>query len=297
MSKILLITFNFILIFSGAQAYADDFLLTEQNIYNATKEICHWNTADVISLLSQEEKLNIIQGQTLIGTEHFEKMLDLIRHDSFNKSFRYFQYTSNSEITQFILNSPAFSKALSDCYGDDKEAHDLIISKIYSAELKQKFYSAFLHIAFAVGSRKLLTLAHKKNKPAFLAGLSSLLSYYGWTIYDNRKVLNDFINNTNNSNSSNLIASSNLLKTKDSVTELTDNLSQQYQRLYAFNQNQIKILETESKSFKDPHSIAKINILNKIIALKNINQSILTKSEEKIFFPSTKDGFHENLQN
>ncbi len=312
MSKILLTTFNLIVFLSGAIAHADEFLLSEQNIYHATKEICHWNTLDVISLLSEQEKLDIIRGQTLVGAEQFEKMLDLIRHDSFEKSFRNFQYTSKSKITQYILNSPAFSKALNDCYGDNKEAHSLIIAKIYSAEYMPKFYSAFLHVALSIGSRKLLTSAFAKNKAAFFAGLSGLLSYYGWTVYDNRKTLGDLINNSNSSDLSDSLKSSELLKVSQPLykpliafeqsksqtieSEAVSDLNKRYQKLVAFNQSQIKILEIQANLFHDPRSQTKINLLKKITALQNINRNILTKSTEKIISLKTKDGPNENFQ-
>ncbi len=282
MRIIILTLLNLFLGFAAVSARADDFLLTDTNIYLATKDICHWYTSDVISLLSDDEKLNIIRGQKLAGTKNFEKMLDLVRQQSFEKSFRNFQYSSSTETTQFILNNHGFLKALDECYGNDSEARGLIISKVYSADYIQKSYSAFLHIALGSASRKILTHAFEKNKAAFYSVLAGLLSYYGWTIYDNRKTLNQ------------LIAESSQSQTTAN-TDVANNqeLAKRYKKLYAFNLSQIRLLEHEASLFKNSASPMKLKILDKIESLKKINQTILLKSNYLPLNLPTKAGAYE----
>lgn len=268
MRKILFILLNLVFCLGATLARADDFLLTDKNIYQATKEICHWYTADVISLLSDEEKLNIIRGDKLVGTQNFEKMLDLVRHDSFEKSFRNFKYASHSETTEFILHNSGFLKALTDCYGPNSEAQSLIVSKVYSADYTQKSYSAFLHLALGSASRRILTLAFEKNKAAFFAAVTSLLSYYGWTIYDNRKTLTL------------LLADSNQPAPTNNTAVIDDqSLEKRYKKLYEFNLSQIRLLEHEAALFHHSTSPIERTITNKIESLKKINQTILLKSK------------------
>lgn len=96
------------------------------------------------------------------------------------------------------------------------------------------------------------------------------MSYYGWTVYDNRKTLGDLINNSNSSDLSDSLKSSELLKVSQplykpliafeqsksqTIESAVSDLNKRYQKLVAFNQSQIKILEMNKPIYFTTHAL------------------------------------------
>lgn len=193
------------LLFGSLHVLAEKLDLTESFIYSATKEACSQLPASVFS--SYSSKLNNLKAGYFPSND-FTKILTQIRHETFLSSFS-LDYGSTSETAKKIKNSPAFRRALFDCYNKDQIAINYFKDTMDRSSAAGKWMGSFANLIQFYGMTKLLTAGiqnlkklsaiqticsekyawlHLWSKRAFVASLTTIT---GMQVYDARKSIYD----------------------------------------------------------------------------------------------------------
>lgn len=195
----------YLLIFNSLNVLAKKIELTDSLLYSATKEAC---TQLPVSVFSSQSTIldNLRSGY--FPSKDFTKILTQIRQETFSNSIS-LDYGSPSETAKKIKNSPAFTRALIDCYKQDQKAINFFKETIERSSSSGKWAGSLANLVQFYGIGKLLAFGIKKlkqlsaiqalssekfaqlhtwSKRALIAGVASIV---GIQIYEARKVIYD----------------------------------------------------------------------------------------------------------